>query len=82
MISEFLLNIVFRIVESALSLLPDWSFTINEESLNVFLSWIRVAGYLLPMNTILVLVGLVIWFGIFRITIAGVKTIWDVLPLV
>ena len=38
--------------------------------------------YLLPIGTILVIVGLTVSFHIFRAIVAFVKTIWDLLPIV
>lgn len=82
MISEFFLNIIFNLVHGLLNSLPEWSFTLDPEALEVFLSWVRVATFLFPMDTVIIIFALVIWFGFFRITIATVKTIWDILPLV
>ena len=83
MVGEFLLDIVFSIVSGFLSLLPDtfqWSF--EPGILGSFLSIIRSICYFLPMGTVGAIVGLIIWFGIFRIVIRFIKTIWDLLPLV
>lgn len=82
MISEFFLNIIFNLVHGLLNTLPDWSFTLNPEAVEVFLSWVRVATFLFPTNTVILISALVIWFGFFRILIATIKTIWDILPLV
>lgn len=82
MISEFFLNIIFNLVHGLLNTLPEWSFTLNPEAVEVFLSWVRVATFLFPTNTVILISALVIWFGFFRILIATIKTIWDILPLV
>lgn len=82
MISEFFLNIIFNLVHGLFNILPEWSFTLNPEAVEVFLSWVRVATFLFPTNTVILISALVIWFGFFRILIATIKTIWDIIPLV
>lgn len=82
MISEFLLNIVFNIVEGALSILPSFDWNINSAFFQGALDVIRLAGYLLPMNTITIMIGIVIFLTLFRIAVSLIKTIWELLPLV
>lgn len=82
MISEFFLNIIFNLVHGLLNSLPEWSFTLNPEAVEVFLRWVNVATFLFPMDTVILIFSLVVWFGFFRIIIATIKTIWDILPLV
>lgn len=82
MISEFIFNIIFAIVSGMLSLLPDISWNVDSGALSTFLDYVRVASYLLPMDTIGTIVGLIISIITFRIIISLIKTIWEVLPLV
>jgi len=82
MISEFMLNILFSILNGLLSVLPDISWTVDVDKFAPFFQIIAVAGYLLPMGTIVTIVGLVMAITVFRIIISIVKTIWDLLPIV
>lgn len=82
MISEFLLNIVFKIVSGLLSLLPPIDFSVDSSAFEYFLGIVRVVSYMLPMRTVSVIVGLIVSLTIFRIVIAFIKSIWDLLPLV
>lgn len=82
MIAEFTLNIVFNIVSGMLGLLPDVSWSVETTAFEYFLDVIRVAGYLLPADTISAIIALIIVLLNFRIVIAIIRTIWDLLPIV
>lgn len=82
MISEFIIDILFSILSGLLSILPDISWSVDVSRFSTFFQIIGVAGYLLPMDTIITLVGLVMAITLFRIVISIVKTIWDLLPIV
>ena len=82
MISEFFLNVIFTIVSGLLSILPDMSWTIDSTAFEAFLDIIRAVGYMLPMNTVSAIAGVVISLTVFRFVISIVRTIWDLLPLV
>ena len=82
MISEFLLNIVFGIVSGMLLFLPDISWSVDSAALNTFLDYVRVGSYLLPMDTVGTIVGLVCSIIAFRVIISLIKTIWELLPIV
>lgn len=82
MIGEFLLNIVFSIVSGFLALLPPIDFSVDSSAFDYFLGIVRVASYMLPMGTVSTILALIVSLTIFRIVIAFIKTIWDLLPVV
>ena len=82
MISEFLLNVVYGIVTTLLAPLPDLSWNVDSTAFSYFVSVIQVVSYMLPMKTVSVVVTLIFGFNVFKIFIAIIKTIWDLLPLV
>lgn len=82
MICEFMLNIVFNLVTGALNLLPDVSWSVDTSAFQYLLSFIRCVAYLLPWNTVLSILSLIVILSVFRIIIAIVKAVWDLLPLV
>ena len=82
MISEFFLNIIFGLISGMLSLLPDISWSFSVSALHPFLIFVRAAGYMLPIDTILTIMSLVISFTMVRVVVALIRTIWDLLPLV
>ena len=82
MISEFLLNIVFQIVEWILTPLPEIAIPTVMARDSTFFGMVRCVLYLLPLDTIGTIVGLIVAIAGFRIIISIVKTIWDLLPIV
>lgn len=82
MISEFFINIIFGLVEGMFTLLPDVTWSVKTTFFDYLISFIRMAGYLLPWGTVTTICGLIVALSIFRIIISIVKTIWDLLPLV
>lgn len=81
MISQFFLNIIFALVTGFLNLLPEINFDVDSSAFQYFLGIVQVASYMLPMQTILSIVSLIIAFTVFRIVIAAIKAVWDLLPL-
>lgn len=82
MISEFVLDIVFRLVSGTFELLPDISWSVDTSAFQFLLSFLRCAAYLLPWNTVLAIISLIVSLSVFRIIIAVVKAVWDLLPFV
>lgn len=82
MIGEFLLNIVFNIVEGALSILPAFDWNVKSAFFQGFLDVLRLACYMLPMGSIVTMISIVVFLTLFRIAVSLIKTIWELLPLV
>lgn len=81
-ISEFFINIIFGLVSGMLELLPDIQWSVDTTSFQYFLDIVKVVGYLLPVDTVSAVVGLIIDLTVIRILISIPKAIWDLLPLV
>ena len=82
MIGELMFNIVFGIVKTLLSALPDFNLDFDTSIVSVFVDYVKMACYLLPMNTIATIVSLIFTIIIVRVVISFIKTIWELLPLV
>ena len=82
MIGEFFLNIIFALVSGFLSLMPDFTWSVDTSAFEYFLTILKIAGYVFPWSTVIAIAGLIIGLSIFRIVIAFIKAIWDLLPLV
>ena len=82
MISEFFINIIYGLVSGMLSGLPEITWSVETSSFEFFLNTVRVAGYLLPVETVSSIFSLVVGLTVFRILISIPKTIWNLLPLV
>ena len=81
LISEFVLNIVFNIVEGILSRLPVIDISFNSVGLSTFWGLVRCALYMLPGGTITSIIGVLVAIGIFRVVVSFIRTIWDLLPI-
>ena len=80
MISEFFLNIMFGFVSGFFDILPDFTWSVETTAFEYFLSILKVAGYVFPWGTVVAITGLIVGLCIFRIVIAFIKAIWDLLP--
>lgn len=80
MISEFFLNIIFNIVSGFLNLLPDFSWSVETTAFQYFMSILQIAGYMFPWGTVVAICSLIVSLAIFRVVIAFIRTIWDLLP--
>ena len=82
MISEFFLNIIFQIVTWLFSFLPNIAWNTRSVTFQGIMDIIRVAGYMLPLNTIGTIAGVIVSITVFKIVITIIRTIWDILPIV
>lgn len=80
MILEFLITIIFNLFESIFSGIPDITWSIDTPAMQIFLDVVRVAGYMLPGDAVIVVASLVFWFTLFRIGVAILKFILQFTP--
>lgn len=81
MVVETLLNMLFGILNGLLKVLPNIVWNVEDEYVQSFLSIVKCVLYMFPMNTVIVIFGLTCTLMLFRIGIALVKTLWDLIPL-
>ena len=81
MIVEGLLTLIFGIVSGFFSLLPEVTWSVDTSAFSYFMSILRVAGYVFPWSTVVAIASIVFALAIFRIVVAFIKTIWDLLPI-
>lgn len=82
MISEFFLNIIFKLVSGMFSVVPDITFSVDTTAFQYFVDILKVACYMLPMGTVSAIIGIIVGLAWLRIQVAIIRTIWDLLPLV
>ena len=82
MIIEGILNVLFKFLEWFFALLPDWNWNVEASFFSAALDFIRLAGYLLPMGTIITIFIIINVLIAWQVAVAILRTIWDVLPLV
>lgn len=80
MITEFILNIIFNIVSGFFNLLPDVTWSVETSAFQYFMSILQIAGYMFPWGTVVSIATMIFALSIFRVVIAFIKAIWDLLP--
>ena len=60
--------------------MPDITWSVDTSAFIYFLSILKVAGYMFPWSTVVAIAGLILGLSIFRVVIAFIKAIWDLLP--
>ena len=82
MITESILDAVFGALSGLLSLLPDISWEVDGSAFDIFLDILEMVCYMLPMDTVGTIFGLIVSITIFRIIISIIKSLWELLPIV
>ena len=82
MIIEAIFNAIFKAIDVMLSFLPDISWEVDGTVFDVFFDVLEMVCYLLPMNTIITIFGIVVGVTVFKAIVSLIKTIWDLLPIV
>lgn len=80
MITHGLLTVLFGIVSGFFSLLPSVSWSVDTSAFSYFVSILQVAGYIFPWGTVTAIAALIFSLSIFRIVIAFIRAVWDLLP--
>lgn len=81
MITTAVINVVLTIISGIFSILPDISWDVSSFTFTSFLNVVSSICYLLPINTISIIIALTVSFHIFRAVVSLIKTIWDLLPI-
>lgn len=81
MITEGLISVLFTIAHGFLSIIPFPEIDAAGDIMTTFIQWIKVACYLLPMHTIGLMIGVILIIYQIRYSVAIIKTIWDMLPV-
>lgn len=82
MIVESIFNALFLITSSLFNLLPGSSWVIPQNVLTTVESILQTCCYFLPMDTVIIILGIVYSINLFKIFISFLKTFWDILPIV
>lgn len=81
MITDALISGLLSIVKGFLSMVPAFSWNIENSVFGTFLDIVKSICYLLPIGTIVTILSLTVSFIIFKAVISLIKTIWDLLPI-
>lgn len=80
MITESILNVFFGLVNLLLGILPDVSWTVKADMFTKFFEIIRVVCYFLPMGTVVAILLLIVSINVFKIFIALLRAIIELIP--
>ena len=82
MITDALLNIVYKFLMGFLDRLPDMDLGIGVTVLNAFLDIVGTALYFFPWQYCLPILSVTLLLQAWRLIISIVKVIWELLPFV
>ena len=82
MVTQGLLDFVLFITQPIMNRVPDIDLSGLESAGGVFLSWISVAAYMLPLGTVRAIFVIILSLQLFRIVVSFFKSLWGVLPAV
>lgn len=80
MITQSIFNVFFNILHGLLSFLPDVSWSVEASFITKALDIIALVGYLIPMNTVAAILTLIVVINLFKIVVAFIKTLWQLIP--
>lgn len=80
MIVQAILDILFGVVTIVLGLLNPVNIAFDSASLATFFDIIASINYLFPLATVVKILGIVIALQVFRVIVAFVKFLWDIIP--
>ena len=76
-------NTIVNFVTPGIQRLPflDLSTIFQQEGVQNFIDWLCLVMYMLPWNTAISIMGIIIGLHAFRVLVAFFKAIWGVLPI-
>lgn len=81
MVVEGILTVVFGVINTLLMPLNIINFVVDNTVFTTILEFINMALYLIPFKQLIPIFTFFVALMMFRIVVAFIKTIWDLLPL-
>lgn len=81
MVVQGLLSVVFGVINTILMPLDIINFVVDNTVFSTILEFINMALYLIPFKQLMPIFVFFVSLMMFRIVVAFIKTIWDLLPL-
>jgi hypothetical protein len=81
MVVEGILTVVFGVINTLLMPLNIINFVVDNTVFTTILEFINMALYLIPFKQLMPIFTFFVALMMFRIVVAFIKTIWDLLPL-
>lgn len=79
MILEHLINMFFLAISGLLGFLPELDLHVESAMFNNFLEVVRLAGYLVPVNTVVAILSMVIALQVFTIAMAVIRFVVSII---
>lgn len=80
MITESILSLFFGFTAFLFSFLPDVDITVDSSGFGTIFNILRMVCYFLPMGTVTQILLIILAITAFKIAVAVIKTIWQLLP--
>lgn len=80
MITQAILDILFGVATIVLGLTNPFTIAFDLTALSTFFDIIASINYLFPLSAVVWILGIVIALQVFRIIVAFVKFLWDIIP--
>lgn len=81
MVFQAIFDVFFGVANTILTLLPSISWNVNDGAIDSFFDILGSVCYLLPMGTVVSVIGVIVLLNIFKIIISLLKTLWDIIPI-
>lgn len=81
MIIEGLFNILFSLTGGLIGLLPNFSISLDNSFLQVFVEIMCFISYFLPMKTIVGITTIIVSLHMYKVVISFIKTLWQIIPI-
>ena len=81
MISDAVINLVYRIFMSLVDGYEPLDFNIDTTFFDTVTDFFAFIFYILPINDLKPIIGIIVALMGFRIIVVVIKTIWDLLPV-
>lgn len=82
MVTQAILDVVFKLVDGLLSKLPEINISVPANIVTNAAQFLNVAAYIIPMDTVKSVLTILIMLQFFRIVVSLIRTIWSLLPVV
>lgn len=79
MISEFFINIGFKVAEWFFALLPDFEWSVTSSAWTSAKSILNGVCYFLPLDTVTAIISIIVSLAMVRISIKFIRTILEII---
>lgn len=82
MLAEMFFNMLFSMVYTLLDMLPFIDLELPVGAVDACLSVMEFSAFFLPLDTIIIMLGIILVEEGFKITLSLIKLIWKFIPII